>query len=1053
MKKTIERQFLFFLPLSSLRREKVLRFLLFSILLFLGASIFAQGNRTVKGLVVDENEDPVIGATIILKGTTIGAVTDINGEYAIEIPNSGNQVLVFSFIGLLSEEVDVTGKDELKVVLVPDLVQIGDVIVVGYGKQKKESVVGAISQTKAEVLERTGGINSLGAALTGNIPGLVTLQGTGKPGEEDPLIYIRGMGTWNHSQPLVLIDGIERSMSGIDINSVESISVLKDASATAVFGVKGANGVILITTKRGSTGKANITISSSATMKIPSKIPNKYDAYDALRIRNQAIERELGVQPGGWASYTPIAELDKYRNPSSIEEAERYPNVDWQEESFKDYAMSNNTNISIAGGSEFVKYFTSVDYLNEGDIMNVRENGKGYTPGYDYDRLNIRSNLDFLVTKSTTFAANLYGSYGQKQNTWSGFEYTMWQGVYGNPPDAFPIQYSDGAWGFYPNDPVGVVNSVSNFSNSGIRKENTTTVNTDFTLTQDLGMLLKGLKLKGIFSLDNKFVSEGGVRDNGGTYAKWISPEGEEILLNESGRNRYDYIIGPWSYDTYSMLTWQTYRKIFYQAQADYNTTIGKNEITAMGLFSQEQWARGNQFPTYREDWVFRTTYNYDTRYFIEINGSYNGSEKFSRDYRFDFFPSVALGWTISNESFMKNLIWLNRFKLRGSWGRVGNDMIVNIDDPNYETFRFNYMEDWNYGGQSLLGRTYADRSPYSWYTEGVIPNPDLRWETVEKKNLGIEYSFFNGLVEGSVDLFKDYRYDVLVRGTDRAVMDYLGGDPPSVNIGETVVKGYEIEAKLNKRFANSFRVWLNFAMTHAKDKVLEADDPALYPDYYKKEGYQIGQYRSIIISDFANTWDEVYATTQWNSNDVLKLPGDYNFIDFNGDGVINDYDNAPNGFPERPQNTYNTSFGIDYKGFSFFVQLYGVSNVTRYISFGNFPRQKNVVFDQGEFWSKDNQDAESFLPRFVAQTNMTGNYYAYDGSYLRLKNAELAYTFNAGLLSKINVSSLRIYLNGNNLLLWTKMPDDRESNLGGWGSQGTYPTVRRINLGVKIVL
>jgi TonB-linked SusC/RagA family outer membrane protein len=1043
MGKTIERPFQFF-SLSKSKREKLQRFFLFSVLIIYGISSFAQESRKVRGLVVDDNENPIQGATVILKDSTIGTLTDLNGEFSLSIPASGNQILVFSFIGMLSKEIDMTGKDYVKVVLIESLVEIEDVVVVGYGRQRKESVVGAISQTESEVLERTGGINSLGAALTGNIPGLITLQGTGKPGEEDPVIYIRGQGTWNNSQPLVLIDGIERSMSGLDINSVENISVLKDASATAVFGVKGANGVILITTKRGREGKANITVNSSATMKIPSRIPNKYDAYDAIRIRNLAIERELGVEPDGWASFTPIAELDKYRNPSSQEEAERYPNIDWQKESFKDYAMSYNTNISIAGGTEFVKYFTSVDYLSEGDIMNVRDNGKGYTPGYGYNRLNFRSNLDLNITKSTTFTANLFGSYGQKQDTWSNFEYTMWQGVYGNPPDAFQIQYSDGAWGFYPNDPVGVVNSVRNFSNSGIQKVNTTNVNTDFTLNQDLGMLLKGLKIKGIFSLDNTFVAESGVVDNGGTYAKWISPDGEVYLENESGRNRYDYIIGPWSYQSDTVQYGQTYRKIFYQVQSDYNIQIGKNEITAMGLFSREEYARGSEFPHYREDWVFRTTYNYGQRYFAEFNGSYNGSERFGRGYRFEFFPSAAIGWMISNESFLQNVSWLNMLKIRGSWGLVGNDAVPG---------RWLYQTPWLYGGEAYLGRIYTDRSPYTWYREGKIGNPDIHWETVEKKNLGIEYSLLYGLLEGSLDFFKDYRYDILVNGADRAVMVYLGGDPPTANLGETEVQGYEIVTKLNLRLANSFRAWINVSMTHAKDKVLAADDPALLADYQKSQGYQIGQYRSVMITDFVNTWDEVYASTEWNANDPLKLPGDYNLMDFNGDGIINDYDVTPNGFPERPQNTYSSSFGLDYKGFSLFVQFYGVSNVTRYISFGNFPRQKNVVFDQGEFWSKDNKNADSFLPRFVAQTNMTGNYYAYDGSYLRLKNAELAYTFSSGLISKLKISSLRIYLNGNNLLLWTKMPDDRESNLGGWGGQGTYPTVRRINLGVKIVL
>ena len=472
-----------------------------------------------------------------------------------------------------------------------------------------------------------------------------------------------------------------------------------------------------------------------------------------------------------------------------------------------------------------------------------------------------------------------------------------------------------------------------------------------------------------------------------------------------------------------------------------------------MGLFSREQWAKGSVFPHYREDWVFRATYNFGERYFIEVNGAYNGTEKFSRNYRFQFFPSTALGWMITNEPFMKNVTWLNKFKIRGSYGLVGNDEIVPPTDPDYEKLRFLYQTLWLYGGSSGLGSTASATSPYVWYKEGVIGNPDIHWETVTKKNIGFDYSLFFGQVEGSVDIFKDYRKNILVRGTDRAVVDYFGGVPPSANLGEASVQGYELELKLNHRFSNGLKIWLNTSMSHAKDKVIFRDDPELLPAYQKQQGYQIGQYRSQVLAGHFSTWDELYGTTQWNSNDNLKLPGEFNIIDFNGDGIIDQYDNVPNGYPERPQNTYTTSLGFDFKGLSFYVQFYGVNNVTRYISLTNFPRQLNSVSEQGDYWSKDDPNAKSFVPRLVEKFNMYGNFYAYDGSYLRLKNAELAYTLTSGFINKIGVESLKIYLDGNNLLLWTKMPDDRESNLGGNGSQGAYPTVRRINLGVDVVL
>jgi len=1110
MEKKIKKQYPTISLLYNIRRKSWLTGFLFLLIALCSSSVFAKTDHTVRGVIFDETQNPIIGAAEVLKEYySLGTITNANGEFSLSIPDgkqvviipeanvqqvvvsgkvtdsegkalpgvniieketmngtttdqdgkysitvsSSESVLVFSYVGYLTEEMQAGNQPALNMILIESLEELSEVVVVGYGKQQKESVVGAISQTSGEVLERTGGVSNIGAALTGNIPGLITLQGTGEPGDEDPIIYIRGQGTWNFSNPLVLVDGIERSMNEIDFKSVESISVLKDASATAVFGVKGANGVILITTKRGAEGKASIRVSSDMTMKIPSKIPGKYDAYDALKVRNKAIEREVNITPALFQAYTPIPELDKYRNPADLEEAERYPNIDWQEETFKDYAMSFSNNISISGGSSFVRYFTSMDYLHEGDLMNVRDNGEGYTAGYGYDRLNFRSNLDFNITNTTTLSTNLSGYHALKKETWSGFEYRMWQAAYSNPPDAFPPQYSDGTWGFWPANEVDVMNSVRVVSSRGIRNLKSSIINTDFTITQDLSMILKGLNVKGTFSMDNTFLSDGGVWPGWGSLIeKWISPEGD-VTYNQiyNTNNKYDYIVEEWSVRSDSMQNDSTVRKTFYQFQVNYTTKINRHSITAMGLFSRDKKVRGSIFPLYREDWVFRTTYNYDERYFVEFNGAYNGSEKFGPGYRFDFFPSAALGWMLSNESFMKNISFIDMFKIRGSYGLVGNDRIdINEYKPD---FRWLYATSWEYGGQSLLGRSAGATSPYTWYKEGAIGNADIHWETVEKKNLGIEYSFLYGLIKGSVDVFNDYRKEILVKGKDRAVVDYLGGIPPSANLGEVKVKGYEIEMKLNHSFANRIRLWANVAMTHAKDEIIFADDPELLPAYQKDEGYQIDQYSSQLLGDFVNTWDEVYGSTEWEANDQLKLPGEFNIIDFNGDGIIDAYDNAPNGFPERPQNTYSYSLGCDYKGFSFFVQFYGVSNVTRYISFGNFNKQVNVVYEQGDYWSKDNKDAESFVPRYVEKFDRYGNFYAYDGSYFRLKNAEIAYTFGSGTINRIGIKSLRVYLNGNNLLLWTKMPDDRESNLGGWGGQGAYPMVRRINLGVNIVL
>ncbi|MFW5754438.1 MAG: SusC/RagA family TonB-linked outer membrane protein, partial [Marinilabiliaceae bacterium] len=879
------------------------------------------------------------------------------------------------------------------------------------------------------------------------------------PGEEDPRIQIRGQSTWNNSEPLVLVDGIERPLSSVDINSVENISVLKDASATAVYGVKGANGVILVTTKRGQEGKASIDVEAESTLKAPSKLPNKMDSYDAIKTRNRVIEREVAYEPSSWDDYTPHEILEKYRNPANLEERERYPNVDWQDALFKDYAMSHNASLNISGGTPFVKYFTSADFQHEGDIFEEWDNNRGYTAKFGFNRLNVRSNLDFQLTNTTVLKTNLAGSYGVRETPWgfSGGDYSYWQSAYGVAPDLFPPKYSDGVWGYYPPDEEGGKNSARVLALGGSMDRTTTRLNTDFTLEQDLSMILEGLSAEGKISWDNTFIeTERGIND---TYndpqRKWIDPETGEAQYRETyDASRFDFQEGvEWSTQGGSMENGATYRKLFYQMQLDYNVEIDNHNVSAMGLFSRDQEATGSEIPRYREDWVFRTTYDYNNKYFFEYNGAYNGSEKFSKENRFAFFSSGAIGWMISEEDFMQGLGFLDMLKLRGSYGEIGDD---NIGD------RWLYMTQWAYGGggngsQAYMGNDSYQRSPYTWYMEESVGNRDVHWETVRKANAGADFAFFDGLIAGAIDFFQDERYDILIDGGDRAIPFYYGTEPPVANLGEVRTQGYELELRLNKTFPNDLRLWSNINITHAEDEVLDADSPELLPDYQKDEGKPIGQTYSYVDHGYYNNWDELYGSTPQNTNDAQKMPGNYNLIDFNGDGVIDSYDNIPYGFPERPQNTYSTTVGVDWKGFSGFVQFYGVSNVTRQVVFESFAGNHNTVYDEGTFWSGEDMDGDVPLPRVYtdADGSSSGTRYMFDGSYLRLKNAEIAYTFDSkqGLLDRLGFQNLRIYLNGNNLMVWTDMPDDREANFAGtgWASQGAYPTVKRYNLGINV--
>ena len=679
---------------------------------FFSATAHAQSGYTVKGTIVDSNGDPVIGASITLdnkKGS--GVISDLDGVFVLKVP--GNTVLTVSFIGMEPQKVKVTSGKPLKIVLQEQGQQLDEVVVVGYGTQKKASVVGAITQTTGKVLERAGGVSNVGAALTGNLPGVVTYGSTGMPGSEDPKIVIRTQSSWNNSDPLVLVDGIERELSSVDIPSVATISVLKDASATAVYGVKGANGVILITTKRGQEGKANIQIKANMTAKTVSKLPKKYDSYDSFILLNRTIEHELALNPGSWNDYTPLDIIDKYRHPANAEEWDRYPNVDWEKELFKKAAYSYNANMNVSGGTSVAKYFVAVDFLHEGDMFKTFQNNRGYKSGYAFNRINVRSNLDFDLTKTTKFSVNLFGSNGQQTTPWiaANGAGAFWNSAYKTAPDAMRPIYSNGMWGFYAPRNADVPNSMYDLAVSGLEKRTTTRINTDFIVQQDLKMLTKGLTFKADFSMDYRFLESGrGINDlYNDAQRMWVNPSTGQISYYKevnAGTQLDPFDRISWGSQAGSVNMGYTFRKLYYSAQLNYDRSFGNHNVTALGLFSREKYTQGSEFAHFREDWVFRATYNYALRYFAEVNGAYNGSEKFGPKHRFAFFPSYSIGWLLSEEKFMKKLTFIEMLKLRASWGRIGDDNVGG---------RWLYQDQWSYGGNTLMGSVPVS-TPYTYY-------------------------------------------------------------------------------------------------------------------------------------------------------------------------------------------------------------------------------------------------------------------------------------------------------------------------------------------------
>ncbi|MBO4820620.1 MAG: TonB-dependent receptor [Prevotella sp.] len=1047
--------------------------------------LYAQNGITVRGTVTDNTLEPLIGATVIVKGqASLGTVTDIDGHFQLSVP-SENSVLVISYVGMTTKEVKVGKQRDISVSLSEDAT-LEEVVVVGYGQQKKASVVGAITQTTGEVLERAAGIGSVGAALTGNLPGIATIASTGQPGEEDPRIYIRGAAAWNQdAQPLILVDGVKREIQSVDITSVATISVLKDASATAVYGVEGANGVILITTKRGQEGKARIDVGFNATLKAVSKLPRKYDSYDGYMLRNEAIEHELALGgAGSWAYYRPQTFINNFRNQDytvrpnydvdgnylgDYSQAERYPNVDWQEEMFKNYTFSYNTNLNLSGGTKAVKYFVAFDFQNEGDMTRIWDNRQGYEGGYSYNRLNVRSNLDFQITKTTQFKVNLAGSNAQQKtpryyygNSGEFFQSQQWAGAYRMPPNVFPVQFSNGAWGYSRLAASNMANSPMSVATSGFEQNTNTRIFTDFSLEQNLDFVTKGLVARGTISWDNQFrESNRGISAAGGGHVNntaYILPEDGQLLFENE-------IFASTGFDFFEKRDWwheagnvsQTSRATEMSLQLYWGRQLGQHNVTLMGNWKRRNNAANSELEFRREDWVFRTTYDFKNRYFAEFNGAYNGSQKFSPDNRFAFFCSGAVGWMVTEEKFMKWLVdkrIVEMFKIRGSIGEIGDDSAGD---------RWAYLTSWEVlnNGNGFNMNLDGSSSNFVSYREASIANPDLRWATVQKKNIGFDYAVLNGMFAGSFDWFRDDRYDIFIYGSDRSVPSYYGAyKTPDINKGKIKNTGFEIEVRFNKVLRNGMRFWANTNYTYAHNVIKLKDDPALIPNYRKAQGYSQGQVWSFIDNGYIKTYDELYSTPERQTSDEQVLIGDHYIVDFNGDGVVDETnDQAPFGYTGTPEHTYNATIGWEWKGFSMFAQLYGVTGVTRDVTLTSFPDQLLTVYDTGKWWNPVDGDGEVVVPRFTTQVAYNnGTQFLFDGSYFRLKNVEIAYTWTKGWIKKLGFTSLKIYLNGNNLLLITKMPDDRESNMTSSGSyfsggQGAYPTVRRYNIGFKLYI
>lgn len=1058
-----------------------------AIFMFNFSLVFAQ-QEMISGKVSDENGQSLPGVNVLIEGTNTGTITNSQGEFSILAEVGQN--LVFRFIGMETKVMEIRDINAiLDVTLSTETTYLEEAIVVGYGVQKRQSIVGSIGVTQADDIKAQGNVTNMTDALTGMIPGVSVLSVSGMPGgdmQSGQKIYtpseilIRGKTTWNDASPLILVDGIERSMNEIDISEVESISVLKDASATAVFGVKGGNGVILVTTKRGEAGKATFNVEAETSYETHSKRIQTAGIPESAIARNYALERVRRLDDGIFNEYyLSDQEIEYYRNRTY---PYAYQNLDWNDVMLKDdFAKSQRVNVTTSGGTERVRYFTSASYSHVGDLLNSQDLGQGYMPSYSYDRLNVRSNLDFEVTKTTTLRANFSAMHGVRQGPRTTSQEGIFSGLTHNAGNVPILIYEDGMYGA-PDGRTSQNNPFFELNYSGMETYPRSMVNMDYTINQELDFITEGLSLAGKLAYDNTFRNNGwSIRDRGYT-RKTIDKEfylsggyydeaTQTYMLNDepadmglwtfydepiTGNHGFGWTQLPLEYNPESVRVNNSERTLYYELKLDYSRSFNFHNVGAMAMFSRREYERGSDWPGKREDWVGRVTYNYSGRYLFEMNAAYNGSEKFGPNYRFDLFPSVAAGWMLTEERFIKdNLEWLNRFKVRYSYGVVGNDRVNTGSTWPYltiwDTYGFRRLEEAYYGWPN----TYEE---YIRYNEGAPGNPDLRWEKATKQNLGFDIGIFRNKLSLTVDLFKEYRTDMLLGSNVRqnTVPPVFGKTVPPANVGEAKSRGAEIEISYRNSFRNVFDYYITSFWSEARSEVVYRESTELTPAHQRPEGKPVGQTQSGIGTGFMESWDDVYSATGAAAENHYEqnMPGDMIMLDFNSDGAYNGTDdNVPYGYPTYPQNNYSIAGGVKYQGFDFSFRFVGAYNATRRINDQIF-RNNNLFVPQfilDETWSPEYNNAAPTYPALSADAKtylMKGTFREFDGSFFRLQSTQLSYSLPKRWISPLEIDKVTLYVNGRNLFLWTQMPND---GVGLEGDAKNYPTKRQINLGLNI--
>ncbi len=1031
-----------------------------------GTALAQQSGKTITGKVLDENNQPMPGVTIIVDGTTNGTMTGPDGTFTLGGVPSGATVIV-SCIGYTNQVLP-EGKSNYVVSLVPDSEMLEETVVVAFGQQKKLSVTGAISTVASADLRKTTSTR-LDNALAGRVTGLTSMQsGGGQPGVDGATMYLRGAATTNGKSPLILVDGVERdNIRTIDMNEVESISVLKDASATALYGVQGANGVILIQTRKGQKGKAQLNISVDQSWTSFTKEPSRLHSWEYCELRNEAL-----MNSGEKAAFSdetiakfrnPLLGLDPsspdYDNQVAIRKAV-YCDNDYYRMYLKSNTPQTRANANISGGTDFVNYFVNVGYIHQGGNLNTESpDYLGYDPQCYMNRLSLRSNLDFHITKNLTASLNI-ASYAENVNMpavgnlYRGDQSWMITDIIYQSQTILPISpgpVTDPRFGDVSDGVVGYNyldrSAYEIINRRGFHTNKRKNLNTQFSVNWDLGELVtKGLSVNGMAAYDtyNIGVLEGRKKEQ--VYNVRVDYDSETLSYSSNGDK-----IEPLTMTSSRLSNYQ----IYVQGSINYARTFGKHNVTAMATAYRRFWeGTSANIPYNVLGTAARATYSFDDRYLVEGNLGYNGSEQFAPSKRFGLFPSGSIGWIASNESFLKGNKYLTWLKFRASYGLVGNDSMGGL--------RFLYQDD----NQIQSGNGFVQGLGGKIVKEGLIGNKNITWELSKKMNLGVEIGLFKDF-RINVDYFTEKRDQILLRR--RTVPSFQGVSSdyiPRVNMGKVDNHGVDVEVSYSHTFNRDFSISSRVNFGFNDNTVIELDEPMRSEEYayqYHEEGFRLGQEFGYLIdwnspgNGYFTSQDEIDNYYPYEFGGKPRV-GDFVYKDVNGDGVIDQKDLSPIGYSTTvPGLNYGISLGLNFKGIDFNVLFSGLGRYSKYYSGQGVVEwtKQGTYFDwTRNGWTEERYKNGEKITYPAISTSQTvshteNDFFIQNRSFLRLKNIELGYTLPERFLSKVGVKALRVYVSGQNLFVWDNLRithiDPEQNNSYG------YPITKNVTLGLNI--